>query len=150
MKWVYVIARLVSQINLRSYINLYNFCFISLCERSPIHQFSFPTAAQNKGFWSSIGTMFGTICGTIPSRFWILFRWKKGRRFLPVPWAQHLIKRYKYEFLPHPTSGIEKFLLDPTAVSHCADGIWKLFSLLTAPQPLHCEMSWLLSGFMLY
>ena len=26
---------------------------------------------------------------------------EKGQTFLPVPRAQHLIKRYKYEFLPH-------------------------------------------------
>lgn len=26
---------------------------------------------------------------------------EKGQTFLPVPWGQHLIKRYKYEFLPH-------------------------------------------------
>ena len=42
---------------------------------------------------------------------------EKGQTFLPVPRAQHLIKRCKYEFLPHAPSGIEKFLLDPTAVS---------------------------------
>ena len=48
---------------------------------------------------------------------------EKGQAILPVLWVQHLIKRYKYEFLPHATSGIEKFLLDPTAVSRCADGI---------------------------
>ena len=40
-----------------------------------------------------------------------------GQAILPVLWVQHLIKRCKYEFLPHATSGIEKFLLDPTAVS---------------------------------
>ena len=42
---------------------------------------------------------------------------EKGQAILPVPRVQHLIKRYKYEFLTHATSGIEKFLLDPTAVS---------------------------------
>lgn len=42
---------------------------------------------------------------------------EKGQAILPVLWVQHLIKRYKYEFLPHTTSGIEKFLLDPIAVS---------------------------------
>lgn len=48
---------------------------------------------------------------------------EKGQAILPVLWVQHLIKRYKYEFLPHATSGIEKFLLDLSVVSHCADGI---------------------------
>lgn len=48
---------------------------------------------------------------------------EKGQAFLPVPRVQYLIKRCKYEFLPHATSGIEKFLLDPIAVSRCADGI---------------------------
>ena len=48
---------------------------------------------------------------------------EKGQADLPVPWGQHLIKRCKYEFLPHAMPGIEKFLLDPTAVSRCADGI---------------------------
>ena len=40
--------------------------------------FSLPTAPQNKGFCSSIGTIFGIMCGTMfgtmPPRFWILFR----------------------------------------------------------------------------
>ena len=26
---------------------------------------------------------------------------EKRQTFLPVLWVQHLIKRYKYEFLPH-------------------------------------------------
>ena len=26
---------------------------------------------------------------------------EKGQTFLPVPWILNLIKRYKYEFLPH-------------------------------------------------
>ena len=26
---------------------------------------------------------------------------EKGQAILPVLWVQHLIKRYKYEFLPH-------------------------------------------------
>lgn len=42
---------------------------------------------------------------------------EKGQAILPVHRVQYLIKRYKYEFLPHATSGIEKFLLDPIAVS---------------------------------
>lgn len=29
---------------------------------------------------------------------------EKGQAFLPVPLVQHLIKRYKYEFLPHAMS----------------------------------------------
>ena len=61
--------------------------------------------------------------GTIPPYFWGIVPIEKGQAFLPVPRVQHLIKRCKYEFLPHATSGIEKFLLDPTAVSRCADGI---------------------------
>ena len=84
--------------------------------------------------------------GTIPPYFWGIVPIEKGQTFLPVPRVQHLIKRCNYEFLPHATSGIEKFLLDPIAVSWCADGIWKSFSLPTAPQSLRCEMSWLPGG----
>ena len=48
---------------------------------------------------------------------------EKGQAILTVLLARHPLKRCKYEFLPHTMSDIEKFLLDPTVVSHCADGI---------------------------
>ena len=36
---------------------------------------------------------------------------EKGQTFLPVPRVQHLIKRYKYEFLPHAISALRSFCL---------------------------------------
>ena len=56
-----------------------------------LNPFSLPTAMQKLRFCNSIGTiigtMFGTICGTIPPHFWVLFRWKKGRRFCLSFWC---------------------------------------------------------------
>ena len=56
---------------------------------------------------------------TIPPYFWGIVPIEKGQAFLPVPRVQHLIKRYKYEFLPHAMLVSKVFCL----VSHCADGI---------------------------
>ena len=39
--------------------------------------------------------------GTIPPYFWGIVPIEKGQAILPVLWVQHLIKRCKYEFLPH-------------------------------------------------
>ena len=36
---------------------------------------------------------------------------EKGQTFLPVPRAQHLIKRCKYEFLPHAMSALRSSCL---------------------------------------
>ena len=36
---------------------------------------------------------------------------EKGQAILPVPRAQHLIKRYKYEFLPHAMPALRKSYL---------------------------------------
>ena len=36
---------------------------------------------------------------------------EKGQAFLPVPRVQHLIKRYKYEFLPHAMSALRSSCL---------------------------------------
>ena len=36
---------------------------------------------------------------------------EKGQAILPVPWVQHLIKRCKYEFLPHAMSASKDFCL---------------------------------------
>lgn len=36
---------------------------------------------------------------------------EKGRAVLPVLWVQHLIKRYKYEFLPHAMPTLRKSYL---------------------------------------
>ena len=48
--------------------------------------------------------MFGTMFGTIPPYFLDIVPIEKGQAFLPVPRVQHLIKRCKYEFLPHAMS----------------------------------------------
>lgn len=44
---------------------------------------------------------------------------EKGQADLPVPWGQHLIKRCKYEFLPHAMLVSKVFCL----VSRYADEI---------------------------
>lgn len=36
---------------------------------------------------------------------------EKGQTFLPVPWILNLIKRYKYEFLPHAMPTLRKSYL---------------------------------------
>lgn len=94
--------------------------------------------------------MCGTMFGTMPPHFWILFRYKRGRRFSPVPQAQHLIKRYKYEFLPHAMPTLRKSYLTCPSFRIVQAEFENPFSLSTAPQPLRCETSWLSSGFMLY
>lgn len=64
---------------------------------------------------------------------------EKGQAILPVLWVQHLIKRYKYEFLPHAMPALrsscltqQPFLIVPTEFENP-------FSLPTAPQSLRCE-----------
>ena len=57
------------------------------------------------------GTICGTMFGTIPPYFWGIVPIEKGQAFLPVPQVQHLIKRYKYEFLPHAMPTLRKSYL---------------------------------------
>ena len=51
---------------------------------------------------------------------------EKGQAFLPVPQVQHLIKRCKYEFLPHAISALRSSCLTrqsfrdvPTEFENC-------------------------------
>ena len=49
--------------------------------------------------------------GTIPPYFWGIVPIEKGQTILPVLWVQHLIKRCKYEFLPHAMPTLRKSYL---------------------------------------
>ena len=66
---------------------------------------------------------------------------EKGQAFLPVPRVQHLIKRYKYEFLPHAPSASKGSCLTRPPFRDVPTEFENPFSLPTAPQPLRCELS---------
>ena len=66
---------------------------------------------------------------------------EKGQAFLPVPRVQHLIKRCKYEFLPHAPSASKGSCLTRQPFRDVPTEFEKSFSLPTAHQPLHCETS---------
>ena len=66
---------------------------------------------------------------------------EKGQAFLPVPRVQHLIKRCKYEFLPHAPSASKGSCLTRPPFRDVPTEFENPFSLPTAPQPLCCEMS---------
>ena len=66
---------------------------------------------------------------------------EKGQAFLPVPRVQHLIKRCKYEFLPHAMPTLRKSYLTRQSFRDVPTEFENPFSLPTAPQPLRCELS---------
>ena len=66
---------------------------------------------------------------------------EKGQAILPVPRVQHLIKRYKYEFLPHAISALRSSCLTCPSFLIVQTEFEKSFSLPTAHQSLRCETS---------
>ena len=66
--------------------------------------FSLPTAAQNKFFLQFYWNYMRNNVRNYTAVFLDIVPIEKGQAILPVPWVQHLIKRCKYEFLPHAMS----------------------------------------------
>lgn len=79
--------------------------------------------------------------GTIPPHFFGIVPIEKGQAILPVLWVQHLIKRYKYEFLTHAMPTLRKSYLTCPSFRIVQAEFENPFSLSTAPQPLRCETS---------
>ena len=111
MKRVYVIAQLVSRINLRSYINLYNFLFYSF-GRMPPRSIKFLCLLRRKiSFLKFYRNNARNNVRNYAAAFLDIVPIEKRQTFLPVPRVRHLIKRCKYEFLPHAPSALRSFCL---------------------------------------